>query len=61
MGVIDSLCVSLGSSRVCVFFVGKRTNAKDIHEEIFPIYSGKCLSRKAVHSWAEKFSHGRSK
>jgi hypothetical protein len=29
-------------------------NAKDIHNEIFPIYGGKCLSRKAIHSWVEK-------
>jgi transposase len=24
-------------------------------------YGGKCLSRKAVHNWIEKFSQGRSK
>jgi hypothetical protein len=29
-------------------------NAKGINKEMFPIYVGKCLSRKAVHSWAEK-------
>jgi hypothetical protein len=28
---------------------------------MFPDYSGKCLSRKAVHKWAEKFPQGRSK
>jgi hypothetical protein len=28
---------------------------------MFPVYGGKCLSRKAVLSWAEKFSQGRSK
>jgi hypothetical protein len=33
---------------------------KNIHEEIFPVYGGKCLSRKAVHNWVEKFSQGRS-
>jgi hypothetical protein len=27
---------------------------------MFPVYGGKCLSRKAVHSWIEKFSEGRS-
>jgi hypothetical protein len=41
--------------------VGKRTNAKDIHKDIFPVYGGKCLSHKAVHNWVEKFSQGRSK
>jgi hypothetical protein len=36
-------------------------SAKDIHKEMFPVYDGKCLSRKAVHNWVEKFSQGRSK
>jgi hypothetical protein len=32
-----------------------------MHKEIFPVYGGKWLSRKAIHSWVEKFSQGRSK
>jgi hypothetical protein len=28
---------------------------------MFPVYDGKCLSRKAVHNWVEKFSQGLSK
>jgi hypothetical protein len=28
---------------------------------MFPVYSGKCLSCKAVHNWLEKFSQLRSK
>jgi hypothetical protein len=28
---------------------------------MFPVYGGKCLSRKAVHNWVEKFSQLRSK
>jgi hypothetical protein len=43
------------------FFMGKTLNAKDIHKEMFPVYGRKCLSRKAVHNWVEKFSQGRSK
>jgi hypothetical protein len=43
------------------FFVVKRLNAKDILKEIFPVYGGKCLSRKAVQKWVEKFSRGRLK
>jgi hypothetical protein len=31
------------------------------YKEIFPVYGGNCLLRKAVHSWVEKFSQGRSK
>jgi hypothetical protein len=30
-------------------------------QRMFPIYSGKSLSHKAVHSWVEKFAQGRSK
>jgi hypothetical protein len=29
-------------------------NAKDINKEIFPVYGGKCLLCKAVHSWVKK-------
>jgi hypothetical protein len=29
----------------------KGLNAKDVHEEIFPVYGGKCLSRKTVYRW----------
>jgi hypothetical protein len=43
------------------FLWAKECNAKDIHKKMFPVYGGKCLSRKAVHSWVEKFSQGRSK
>jgi hypothetical protein len=32
----------------------KGLNAKDIHKEVFPIYGGKCMLRKAVHNWVEK-------
>jgi hypothetical protein len=28
---------------------------------MFPVYGAKCLSRKAVYNWVEKFSQGRSK
>jgi hypothetical protein len=29
-------------------------DAEDIHKEMFPVYSGKCLSHKAFHNWVEK-------
>jgi hypothetical protein len=41
-------------SVVPFFFMEKVLNAKDIFKEMFPVYGGKCLSRKAVHSWVEK-------
>jgi hypothetical protein len=30
---------------------GEVVNEKEIYKEKFPIYGGKCLSRKAVHTW----------
>jgi hypothetical protein len=39
----------------------KGLNAKDSDKEMFHVYGGKCLSRKTVHNWVEKFSEGRSK
>jgi hypothetical protein len=39
----------------------KELNAKDIHKEMFPVYGQKCLSCKAVHTLAKKFSQGCSK
>jgi hypothetical protein len=44
----------------CAFLWAKGLNAKDIHKELFPVYGGKCLSCKSVHSWVEKSSQGRS-
>jgi hypothetical protein len=37
------------------------TQCKDIHEEIFPVYGGKCLSHEVVHNWVKKFIQGCSK
>jgi hypothetical protein len=39
------------AQRFVVFLWAKGFNAKDIHKEICPVYGGKCLSRKAIHSW----------
>jgi hypothetical protein len=36
------------------FLWAKGLNAKDIHKEMFSVYGGKCLSRKAVHNWIKK-------
>jgi hypothetical protein len=38
------------------FLCAKGLSAKDIHKEMFPVYGGKCFSRKAVHSWVAKVS-----
>jgi hypothetical protein len=44
-----------------LFLWEKGLNAKDIHKQMFPVYGGKCLSRKSVHNLVEKFSQGHSK
>jgi hypothetical protein len=41
------------------FLWTKALNKKDIHKEIFSVYGGKCLSRKAFHNWVMKFSQRR--
>jgi hypothetical protein len=43
------------------FLWAKELSATDIHKEMFPVYGGKCLSRKAVHNCVKKFSQERSK
>jgi hypothetical protein len=43
------------------FLWAKGLNAKDIHNEIVPVYGGKCLPCKAVHSWVKQFSQECSK
>jgi hypothetical protein len=32
----------------------KGFNAKDTHKEMFPLYGGKCLWRKAFHNWVKQ-------
>jgi hypothetical protein len=45
----------------CAFHLWKKyLNANNIYKETFLFYGGKCLSRKAVHNWIEKFSERHS-
>jgi hypothetical protein len=46
---------------VAFFLWANGPNARVIHKEIFPVYGGKCRSRKAVRNWVDKFSEGRLK
>jgi hypothetical protein len=50
-----------GAEFCCAFLWAKGPDAKDIHKEMFPVYGGNCLSRKAVDNWVENLSQGRSK
>jgi hypothetical protein len=54
-------CTMVEQCSVVRFLWAKGLDTNDIHKEIFPVYGGKCLSCKAVHSRVEKFSQGRSK
>jgi hypothetical protein len=38
------------------FLWTKELSTKNIYKETFPVYGGKSLSRKAVHSWVENVS-----
>jgi hypothetical protein len=49
-------CITEEQRPVGRFLWAKGLNAKDIHEEMFPVYVEKCLSRKAVHIWVAHFS-----
>jgi hypothetical protein len=49
-------CTTEGQHYVLGFLWGKGPDAKDTHEEIFPVYNGKSLLHKAVHNWFKQFS-----
>jgi hypothetical protein len=49
-------CTAKEKNSVVGFLWEEGLSAKDIHKEMFPVYGRKCLSRKAVYNWVEKFS-----
>jgi hypothetical protein len=61
IATVLEVCTTEEQRSVVRFLWAKGPNAKDIHKEMFSVYGGKCLSRKALHNWVEKFSQGRSK
>jgi hypothetical protein len=54
MATVFEACSTEEQSSVVGFLWAKGLSAKDIHKEMFPVYGGKCLSRKSVHKWIEK-------
>jgi hypothetical protein len=54
-------CTTEEQCSILRYLWAKGLNVKDIHKEMFPVYEGKCLSRKAVHNWVTKFFQGRLK
>jgi hypothetical protein len=61
MATVLEECTNEEHRSVVLLLWAKGLNAKDINEEMCPVYGGKFLSRKAVHNWVEKFPQGRSK
>jgi hypothetical protein len=61
MATVLEECATEEQHSAVNFFVAKGLSAKDILKEIVPVYGGKCLSCKSVHSCVETFSQGRWK
>jgi hypothetical protein len=51
MATVLEECITEKQSSVAHFLWAKGLNTKDFHKEMFPVYGGKCLSRKAVPPW----------
>jgi hypothetical protein len=49
-------CITKEQRSVVRFLWAKGLNAKNIHKEMRPVYSGKCFSCKPVHNWVENSS-----
>ena len=58
-GGAPNTCESIEEHGVVRFLWAKGMAAKDIHEEMLPMYGEHCLSRQAVHNWVQKLSEGR--
>jgi hypothetical protein len=51
MATVLEECITKKQRSIVRFFVwAKGLDAKAIHKEMFPVYGGKCLSRKAVQN-----------
>jgi hypothetical protein len=56
MAIVFDECTTEERRSFVRFLWTKGLNDKDIHKEMFPVYGGKCLSRKAVHNWVANVS-----
>jgi hypothetical protein len=61
MATVLEECNTEEQRSVLHFLWAKGLSANDINKEMFPVYSGKCLSCKMVLNWLDKFSQGHSK
>jgi hypothetical protein len=51
MVTVLEVCTTEEQHSVVHLLWAKGLNANNIHKEMFPVYGGKCLSRKAVAPW----------
>jgi hypothetical protein len=56
MGTVLEECNTEERRSLVILLWAKGLSAKDIDKEMIPVYGGKGLSRKAVHSWLQTFS-----
>jgi hypothetical protein len=50
MAIVLEDCTTEEQRSIVRFLSAKGLSATDINKEMFPVYGGKCLSRKAVHN-----------
>jgi hypothetical protein len=55
MATVLEGCTTVEQRSVVRFLWAKELNTIDIRKEMFPVYGGKCLSRKAVQPWWQIF------
>jgi hypothetical protein len=56
MATVLEFVLPKSSVLLCIFVWANGLTAKDVYKEMFPVYGGKCLSRKAAHSWVANVS-----
>jgi hypothetical protein len=56
MAIVIEKCTAEQQRSVVLLLWARGLNIKDIYKEIFSVYGGKCLSRKAVHNWVANVS-----
>jgi hypothetical protein len=51
MATVLEECTTEEQHSIVRLLVGKKDSMQGVLKKKFPVYGGKCLSRKAVHSW----------
>jgi transposase len=61
MATVLEECSAEEQRSIVRFLWAKGFNSRNFSKEIFPVYREKCVSRKVVYNWVNKFCQGRSK